>query len=60
MKDPLLVDLVGTETNQIPDRIKSICCIYKDEAAKMAQLKDYIMKNRDKKILMFTETKKDA
>ena len=27
MKDPLLIDLVGTDTNQIPDRIKNIAVL---------------------------------
>lgn len=27
MKDPLLIDLVGTDTTQIPERIKHICVV---------------------------------
>lgn len=30
MKQPLLIDLVGEETNQIPDRIKNICVVCND------------------------------
>jgi superfamily II DNA/RNA helicase len=60
MEKPLLIDLVGTETNQIPDRIENICVIVQDDKQKMALIKDYVMANRDKKMMMFTETKKDA
>lgn len=31
MKEPLLIDLVGTETNQIPDRIENICVMVQDD-----------------------------
>jgi len=60
MQSPLLIDLVGTETNQIPDRIKNIAVITSDENEKQKIIKDFIIKNQDKKILIFCETKKEA
>lgn len=60
MQNPLLIDLVGSETNQIPDRIKNICVLCNSDSNKHEILKDYIMKNRDKKILIFTDTKAEA
>lgn len=60
LKEPLLIDLVGTETNQIPDRIKNICVICNSEQQKHAIVKDFITKNRDKKVLIFTDTKAEV
>lgn len=41
MKSPLLIDLVGEETNQIPDRIKNICVVC-NESEKHDILEKYI------------------
>jgi superfamily II DNA/RNA helicase len=60
MKDPLLIDLVGTDTNQIPDRIKNIAVLCNSDAQKHDVIRDFITKNRDKKMLIFTDTKAEA
>jgi len=60
MKKPLLIDLVGTDTNQIPDRIKNTVVLHNSTSQKLQMLKTFITSNRDKKMLIFTETKDDA
>jgi superfamily II DNA/RNA helicase len=60
LKNPLLIDLVGTDSTQIPDRIKNICVLCNSDSQKHAMLRDYILKNRDKKMMIFTETKDEA
>ncbi len=60
MKNPLLIDLVGTDTNQIPDRIKNICVLSNSIQQKHEVIRDFVTKNRDKKILIFTDTKAEA
>ena len=60
MKDPLLLDMVGDDTNQIPERIENKAVICKNHQDKMKHVQSYIENNRDKKILIFTETKSEA
>lgn len=60
MKDPILIDLVGNDTNQVPERIENKAVLVKDDAATLKHIQAYIEANRDKKILIFTETKQQA
>ena len=60
MKKPLLIDLVGDETNQVPERILNKAVICKNHNDKMKHVQSYVESNRDKKILIFTETKAEA
>ena len=60
MESPLLIDLVGTDTNQIPDTIQNNIVLVSDNNQKDNQLAKFIANNRDKKIMIFTETKKEA
>ena len=60
MKDPLLLDLVGDDTNQIPERIVNKAIICPNHELKLKHVHSYIEANRDKKILIFTETKTEA
>lgn len=60
LKNPILIDLVGLDTTQIPKQIKNVCLLCNSDSQKKLVLKDFIMKNRDKKILIFTETKDEA
>ena len=60
MESPLLIDLVGTDTNQIPDTIQNNIVLVSDNNQKDNQLAKFISNNRDKKIMIFTETKKEA
>lgn len=60
LNNPILLDLVGTDTTQIPKQIKNICLICNSDSQKRIMLKDFVSKNKDKKIIVFTETKDDA
>lgn len=60
MKDPLLIDLVGTDTTQIPERIQHICVVVDSDQKRHAIIKDFVLKNKDKKMIIFAETKRDA
>ncbi len=35
LKDPVLIDLVGDDTNQVPERIVNKAIVVKDEASMM-------------------------
>lgn len=59
-KNPVLLDLVGSDTNQIPKTIANYGVFVEERKEKHAILKDLVMSNLDKKIMIFTETKKDA
>jgi hypothetical protein len=52
-----LIDLVGDDTNQIPERIVNKAILYKGEEQMFKHIQTYIEANRDKKIIIFTETK---
>ena len=52
--------MVGTDTHQIPERITNTVVITNSTKQKLDMLKSFIMANRDKKMLIFTETKDDA
>lgn len=56
-KNPILLDLVGDETNQIPERIIHKAILVQDDESKMKQVEHFVKSNRDKKIIIFTETK---
>lgn len=61
MNDPLLIDLVGSNENQVPDRIENIaviCSPYPQHKQNLVE--QYVRNNRDKKILIFTDTKREA
>jgi ATP-dependent RNA helicase DDX21 len=51
---------VGTETHQLPNTIETICVLCNTDSQKHTMLKDFILKNLDKKILIFTETKAEC
>lgn len=57
LKDPILIDLVGDDTNQVPERIINKAVLVRDDDAMLKHVKTYIEANRDKKIIIFTETK---
>ena len=60
LKDPILIDLVGDDTNQVPERIINKAVLVKDEEQMFRHVQQYIETNRDKKIIIFTETKQTA
>jgi len=57
LKDPVLIDLVGDDTTQVPERIINKAVLIKDEQSMMKHVQTFIEANRDKKIIIFTETK---
>ena len=60
LKDPILIDLVGDDTNQVPERIINKAIVVKDETSMMKHVQSFIEANRDKKMIIFTETKQTA
>jgi ATP-dependent RNA helicase DDX21 len=57
LDNPILIDLVGNDTNQVPERIENKAVVIKDEDHMFKEVQGFIEKNRDKKIIIFTETK---
>lgn len=57
MKSPILLDLVGKNTEQMPDTISNELVLCKDFASKQFFIRKFIMANRHLKILIFCETK---
>ena len=55
-----MIDLVGDDTNQLPDQLVSKVIISPSFDHKVQHIKQFVMNNRDKKIMIFTETKSDA
>ena len=55
-----MIDLVGDSENQLPSQLKNKAIITNNFNSKIAHIQRYIEHNRDKKILVFTETKNDA
>ena len=60
LNNPILIDLVGTDTNQVPERIINKAVICSSHANKLKHIQTFIENNKDKKILIFTETKTEA
>jgi superfamily II DNA/RNA helicase len=60
LKDPILIDLVGDDTTQVPERIVNKAIVVKDQQSMMNHVKSFIESNRDKKVIIFTETKQTA
>ena len=60
LKNPLLIDLVGDDTTQVPERIKQFAVVVQNQHAILGHIQSYIEQNRDKKIIIFTETKHSA
>lgn len=60
MDNPVMVDLVGDDSNQLPATIRNKAIITSDFDNKLAHIQRFVQENRDKKILIFTETKSEA
>ena len=52
--------MIGAENNQIPDTISNICFLCNTEKQKHDVMKDYILKNPEKKIMIFADTKEEV
>ena len=57
MDDPVMIDLVGDGTNQLPSQLKNKAIIASDFGNKMAHVQRFVQENRDKKIIVFCDTK---
>jgi len=60
LRDPILIDLVGQDTSQIPTTIDNKLVLCESQTHKKKMMKEYILKNRDKKMIIFCETKRDC
>ncbi len=60
LKNPILIDLVGDDTNQVPERIQNLAVAVSDKKQMISHVQTYIENNRDKKMIIFTETKQMA
>lgn len=52
-----MLDLVGSDTNQLPSTLVTKAVICSSNQDKIAHIQKYIVANRDKKIIVFAETK---
>jgi len=59
MDDPVMIDLVGDKTNQLPEKLRSKAIITKSMTNTIAHIQRYVEENRDKKIIIFCEKKSD-
>lgn len=57
MTNPVMIDLVGDQENQLPDTLRSVAVLANSHESKMEQIKQFVLANKQKKILIFTETK---
>ena len=57
MKNPIMLDLVGKDSKQMPDTISNEIVLCKDFPAKQSFIKRFLMANRNLKVLIFAETK---
>lgn len=60
MRDPIMLDLVGKDTNQLPSTLVTKAVICSSNQDKIAHIQKFIVANRDKKIIVFAETIKDC
>ncbi len=58
MRDPLLIDLVGTDTNQIPDTLTNNIVLVSGTAQKNDQIARFIATHPKKKMLIFPTCQK--
>ena len=57
MKNPIMLDLVGENINQMPDTISNEIVLCKDNAAKSSFIRSFITNNKHLKIIIFCQTK---
>ncbi|MFM7850861.1 MAG: hypothetical protein ACKO96_02875 [Flammeovirgaceae bacterium] len=57
MENPIMIDLVGDKESQLPSQLKNIVVIAHDEKTRMKNIQHFISSNKEKKILIFTQTK---
>ena len=60
MDKPVMIDLVGSDTNQLPSQLVSKAIISPTFQHKIQHIKAFVKANPGKKMIIFTETKQDA
>ena len=60
MDKPVMIDLVGEDTNQLPAQLVSKAILSPSFDHKVQHIKQFVTANRDKKVIIFCETKSDA
>ena len=60
MNNPVMLDLVGSDTSQLPSNLTTKAVICSSKRDKLAHIQKYIATNRDKKIIVFAETIKEC
>ena len=57
MENPVMIDLVGDDAMQLPAKLRTKAIISTDMKNKIAHIQNFVESNRDKKIIIFCETK---
>jgi superfamily II DNA/RNA helicase len=57
MENPVMIDLVGDDAMQLPDKLRTKAIISCNQQNKIAHIQNFVESNRDKKIIIFCETK---
>ena len=60
MENPLMIDMVGDDESQLPSQLKNKAIVSRSFHNKLAHIKKFITENKNKKIIVFCETKKDV
>lgn len=60
MENPVMIDLVGDDSAQLPAKLVTKAIITQGMDQKVSIIQKYITENKDKKILIFCDTKRDA
>jgi superfamily II DNA/RNA helicase len=58
--NPVLLDLIGTETNQLPEKIKHRFVVCENDNHRMDLIFEFVHQNPQMKTIVFTETKLEA
>jgi superfamily II DNA/RNA helicase len=58
--NPVLLDLIGTETNQLPEKIKHRFVVCENDNHRMDLIFEFVHQNPEMKTIVFTETKLEA
>ena len=60
LKDPLMIDLVGDDTTQMPDTISNEIVLCQNRKAKLEKIRKFVNRNPQLKILIFCQTKQEV
>lgn len=60
MEDAVMIDLVGDSENQLPDKLVNKAVVASSFDSIMGHIQKFVTNNKDKKTLIFCETKDDV